>query len=461
MKLDKFKAKNSNNKYYLIASLSVLGIGGIFLLGRSFAKYQLQQSFPIMQGQVQISSADILITGINVDGTSQDTIPTKSEGKNFKNAVCTNGAIGIWDKDNWAFTATNYTQTKTECTLNFTQEEVKDPSTESMNDILEKQKENELPNGKLIEDKNGDDTNFRYVGSDPNNYVYFNCDDLSKQENGSCEKWRIIGLLSVENANGEKQQLLKIIRDSIGEYSWDSSADTVNYGDGVNEWSQADLQKVLNDNYFYQKAGGTCYTDSNNTTGQCPQWTSVGIKANSRSLIENVRWKTGTLSLAASQNSITPKEIYTFERSEYNGKQCTFGIENGCDDTVERTTEFIGHVGLMYPSDYGYATSGGSDDQRTQCLTTSPFEWNSDINYGRNCYTNDWLFNNTKSSLTLTPVPLIYASSVYAISEYGYIGIIEASYSNKVMVRPVVYLKSNVKISKGEGTLTNPYTLTY
>ena len=31
-----------------------------------------------------------------------------------------------------------------------------------------------------------------------------------------------------------------------------------------------------------------------------------------------------------------------------------------CNDTVERTISWLGKIGLVYPPDYGYATSGGS-----------------------------------------------------------------------------------------------------
>ena len=35
-------------------------------------------------------------------------------------------------------------------------------------------------------------TEYRYIGDNPNNYVYFNCDDLTNQSASICEVWRII-----------------------------------------------------------------------------------------------------------------------------------------------------------------------------------------------------------------------------------------------------------------------------
>lgn len=57
--------------------------------------------------------------------------------------------------------------------------------------------------------------NYRYYGANPNNYVYFNCDDYSNQSSSTCEVWRIIGVFN----NGILTHQIKIIRnESIGTY---------------------------------------------------------------------------------------------------------------------------------------------------------------------------------------------------------------------------------------------------
>ena len=40
-------------------------------------------------------------------------------------------------------------------------------------------------------------TETRYIGDDPNNYVYFNCDDMDNQSASTCEVWRILGVFDV------------------------------------------------------------------------------------------------------------------------------------------------------------------------------------------------------------------------------------------------------------------------
>ncbi|HCY43887.1 MAG TPA: hypothetical protein DHU33_00440, partial [Firmicutes bacterium] len=62
------------------------------------------------------------------------------------------------------------------------------------------------------------DNNIRYIGANPNNYVYFNCSDYSNQSDSTCEKWRIIGVFkNMTKEDGSKEDLVKIIRDdSLG-----------------------------------------------------------------------------------------------------------------------------------------------------------------------------------------------------------------------------------------------------
>ena len=44
-------------------------------------------------------------------------------------------------------------------------------------------------------------TDYRYIGNDHYNYVYFNCDSLDNQNAETCEVWRIIGVFDVDDGN--------------------------------------------------------------------------------------------------------------------------------------------------------------------------------------------------------------------------------------------------------------------
>ena len=253
------------------------------------------------------------------------------------------------------------------------------------------------------------DNNLRYIGGDPVNYVYFNCSDYSNPSSSTCELWRIIGVFD-ENTHGVSgQNLVKLIRnESLGTLEWDS--------DDVNNWSTSSLQDTLNGDYL-------------NRTGD---YNSTGITAATRDMIETVTWKLGGLS----GTNNTAASYYTAERGTtvYSG----------------RPTTWPGKIALMYPSDYGYATSGGSTGRDT-CLSYNLYSWRDYYD----CYNNDWLYN-VSDQWTLTP----YSSNSNGVFSVGSTGsVYDYGAFRSYGVRPSVYLTSEVRISGGDGTANNAYTL--
>ena len=297
--------------------------------------------------------------------------------------------------------------------------------------------------------------NTRYIGTNPNNYVSIDGDI-----------WRIIGTMkSVDDGTGNKEDRVKLIRsESIGVYSWDTSDPSINYGYGVNEWSQADLMKLLNPGYESESVGGSlywnnqsgkCYYKDDNSTTSC-NFTSTGIKDKLKTLIGNALWHTGSNERNFASGGLT-KHLYTYERSNNAGKICAgTAYKSGklCNDTVERTTTWTGKVGLMYPSDYGYATSGSSTTDRSACLNKDLYNWDDDN--VSDCYNNDWLFNSGYQ-WTLSPFASSYNAN-YVFSVYS-LGSVHNNISYNCSVRPVVYLKSNVLISSGTGSQDDPFVL--
>ena len=321
-------------------------------------------------------------------------------------------------------------------------------------------------------DTNGtSDNNLRYIGVDPNNYIYFNCSttDPNEMNDTTCEKWRIIGLMNnIETSSGQTQSLLKIRRaESLGNYSWDTSASSINSGYGVNQWGSsgtyegADLMRELNTDYLDNVSVGTdgkWYDGSSNKkTTTMP---TSALNQNAQNMIETVVWKLGSPSSnngtydSSYTNKIIPSTSYTRERAATNGKTCSSG--NNCNDSVNRTTTWTGKVGLIYPSDYGYATSGGTTSSRTTCLSTSMYSWNgSGVS---DCKNNNWLFT---SSYQWTLSPRADTSSAYGAFYIGDNGMLY-NYNGADGARnvfPVVFLKSSISITEGNGTSTNPYKI--
>ncbi len=317
------------------------------------------------------------------------------------------------------------------------------------------------------------DKNLRYIGATPYNYVYFNCEEGKAASKDTCETWRIIGVMnnvtevSEDGQNrGTKGTHIKIIRDRFDTLlSWDSSSSGVNKGYGVNEWSQAAIEKVLNDEYLNRRTGSNlCYRGYGYRRETCPDWANIGLREYSRNMIANIKWNTGTFSEEWEYDFYNNDEIfntkvaYEAERSNHNGKEwCkSTTVKEECNDEVDRTTIWTGKVGLMYPSDYGYAVGG---DARQACLGKSMDKYNSD-----NCNENDWLYIFNISQWTMTP--LSYSTRGNYVSNITLDGRVEGYYAiSTYAIRPTLYLKSNVKIANRDysdyGSSTHPYELEY
>ena len=228
-------------------------------------------------------------------------------------------------------------------------------------------------------------TDYRYIGSDPYNYVTFNN-----------ELWRIIGVFTVEDASGNKEQRIKIIRnESIGSKAWNSN--------NVNEWPTASLQTYLNGDYYNS------------------------LSEEAKVMIGDAKYYLGgSISIGGAVSQ------YTFERGTtvYRG----------------RCTNWIGKIGLMYPSDYAYTYAGGVDNKcytdTIDCCTSTP--------------SSGWLYNNAHQWL-ISPNSG-HSDSAFLVHSTGYV----RSYDDVSYVdgaRPSTYLLSSIQIDKGTGTETNPYTL--
>ena len=280
-------------------------------------------------------------------------------------------------------------------------------------------------------------TDYRYIGADPNNYVRFN-DEL----------WRIIGVFDTDDGTGKVEKRLKIIRnESIGNYSWDNKDTTTGAETayGKNEWTDARLNYLLNPGHesetnggslYWNRKSGTCYKGQNNSTTSC-DFTSTGLTDTAKSMIGDAKWYLGG---SSTYNDVTPPMFYTRERGTtvYSG----------------HSTSWIGKVGLMYPSDYGYATSGGSSTNRNSCLAKELYNWDSS-GYS-DCKNNDWMYNGNIWQWTMSP-RADSSFNVFYVYGAGYVSINFAG--NTYAGRPVVYLKSTIKVISGSGTTSSPYIL--
>ena len=337
-----------------------------------------------------------------IEGEYQTAIPGKDDGYVVDKIVCDNGATGTWNNEEWGIDIRNATQ-KVKCSIYFIK-------TVKLTDKITTLAATDSTNFATDDP----DNNIRYIGKDPNNYVYYNCSDYSNQSDSTCEKWRIIGLFkNMTKEDGAKENLIKIIRnDYLEEVAWDSTR--------IPEWSVASLQTTLNGDYY----NGTYNTGAfkNDLT---------------RNAVESVVWNLGG---SNTYNDVTVSMFYERER--------------GTTVTAGNSTTWTGKIGLMYPSDYGYATAGGTTTDRALCITTDMMIWDeSEVN---DCKDNDYLFKPFQ--WTLTHVATSKGSHlVFYVDNAG--GVFLKDARNAMGVYPSLYLKSSVSITSGAGSSSSPYQL--
>ena len=249
---------------------------------------------------------------------------------------------------------------------------------------------------------NEDITEYRYRGASPKNYVTFNN-----------EVWRILGIFPTDDGTGKIENRIKLIKDqSIGNKYWDTG--------NSNNWARpATLNTELNTTYL-----NSLTSEAQNMIGNTKYY--LGGK--------NVTYNNGYAD--------TPLQFYSYERKIQNTTSNEF--YNGTNPN-----SFIGKLGLMYVSDYGYASSN--------CENKKLYDSNSSSNDIRACNGTNWLYN-IKVNEWLLPQFASNSDIAFFVNSDGF-----ANGSNvafyQFAVRPVLYLISSAQITGGNGTSSSPYTL--
>ena len=427
MKLEKYKQRNPKKIGIAVFTITcVLLIAFVFIYS-SFASFQTNETRSFINGNV-VDPGDLYFA-FYVDGVISSTMPGKGEGYTLDNekTTCTNGASVLFDTSDWSIKVLNLTIAKTSCNLFFKKGTFCDtnPNTGACQ-ILAQGETEELKFDNTV------DNNLRYIGANPNNYVTFNN-----------ELWRIIGVFNnIDNGSGTKETRIKLIRDeSIGKYSWDNKPSGTGSSDseyGSNDWTDSALQEVLNNGPYWNRTSGNCPSGKNGATTSC-DFSTNGLTEEAKRMISDAVWNLGGTADSTSSSNGLASHWYNYERGTtvYSG----------------RPTEWTGKIGLMYPSDYGYATSGGSTTNREACLNKELYNWD-DLS---ECPNNDWLYKSGTYQWTLTPRASYSSIAFYVFSRGSLINTYFTYYP--LGVSPALYLNANVKIVDGEGSESNPYVL--
>ena len=241
---------------------------------------------------------------------------------------------------------------------------------------------------------------YRYEGSDPNNYIQM------EKTDGTKETWRIIGLFP-DGENGE--DIIRVRKVGYESKPYDSSY--------TNHWPNSTLYTTLSSTYTL---------------------------ANYKNTVNYKMYLGG----ASDISSYTSQDLYDMERM-LNSKG-TAGKTS--QESYSSTTTFIGSVGLMYPSDYGYGVLT-SDCSRT--IKSSSY------NGTAACYKNNWLYQGSSTFQWLISPNSSNVNFTFYVETIGYVlnftynGIYVANFG---LFSPVMALKSDVTVT-GSGTNSDPYVM--
>ena len=262
------------------------------------------------------------------------------------------------------------------------------------------------------------DNSYRFSGANPNNYVCFGSTVATCP---SDNLYRIIGVF------GNQVKLIKYDYASISVlgshydgitipnaeyykgdlsyipcYYWSGSSSNDNNTD-VNTWSESQLNTVnLNTNYL-NNIGST--------------WSSK---------IATTRWKVGGNTYDNLYRDATVQTSYQYE------------IKSPAESTT-----YNAKIGLMYLSDYGYATS--------------PENWNEYMMHLNYVINNNWMYMGV-DEWTITRRSGTPSGFAFYITQDGSVDFFGVKY-RKTGIRPTFYLNSDVELESGTGSASDPYRL--
>ena len=302
-----------------------------------------------------------------------------------------------------------------------------------------KNEENNIEEVKDLWDSTLEEDGYRYVGTNPNNYVCFGTTNANECTSDTDKyMYRIIGIFEDE----EGTQHLKLIKkEALNQtYAWHSDYRT------DTDWEESDLYKGINGSYFLNNTAYS-YMQNNTWLNKIETWKyTLANTKTYENFGPNYR-----------NNIIENIYLHEMNRSSKSTKTCInynndTGIENETLCTIGEWKIFDAKISLMYVNDYllslgnnilGYKTS----DYR-EILKTG---WMYIVNNDNGTLSNDeWSISRDGAFTngTYCAWRIVNNGGVYANGQ-----------SDKFSSRPVFYLTENIKITSGKGSITEPFII--
>ena len=437
---------------------------------------------------------DVIFASATLNGTALETFPKESDPYIPKTVTCTNGSVGQWNTEKQKIELTTV-NLPTSCvvdftegytvTLNATNGTVTAPtskvigrtgtatftvtpnegymyesdtcggtlsgSTYTISNITSGRtcsiifkSDNPFPSGTLAykiyeksktnEDGVYNENGYRYEGANPNNYIYM-------VKNGSNELWRIVGLFP-DGVNGEN--VIRVRKVGYEKYAYDEGGHTTAYFNNTTKTNNKLLaynDAISNKNYIsaIPEACSSCVNHWPKTT----LYTTLSSTYTLANYKNTVNYKM-YLGSASETSSYKSQDLYDMERMLNN--KGTAGKTSST--SYNSTTIFTGSVGLMYPSDYGYAVLS-SDCART----IEPYNYNGTAA----CHNNNWLYQGSSDFQWLISPNSLFGNSAFSVNATGPLLDIW-SVADSGSFSPVMALKADIVVT-GSGTISDPYVM--
>ena len=275
-------------------------------------------------------------------------------------------------------------------------------------------------------------TDYRYYGPSPNNYI---CLDMEGQS--TCPDkhlYRIIGSIYEELEGTNRIKVIKatpLTDGTTSKFSWDYASSGIwatptngNYSNSLTNGSQ--LMKLLNSGLWWNGTSGSYY--NNNDTAITINFTNYKLSDKAKSYITSSRYYL----VGIDADGFMTQKMYLTERESfmYDGDSPSY---------------WDGMVGLIYPSDYGYAAGNN-------CFLNINLD-----RYNLKCKDINWLYNSQDEqwfiSSNSVDIGYAYCTDIYGIKCYMCLKNMDLT------VFPTFYLTSTTSIIDGDGSLNNPYIL--
>ena len=390
--------------------MGVLLILGAITLYRTYALYEEKKEFNVLKGKVPSFINGDVNLAMTLDGNSITEVP--SRGAYDVNVVCDDKQVkAYWDYEKWGVLITNISRVRVGCVIEF-------KTGNYLNDLIMALSDTSNEVEKISHEATEQTPaliDYRYTGKNPNNYVYFGCNDVCTED----DLYRIIGVIPTQSSDtGSYENRVKLIKmtnyegpTALTGATSTSSGKSYFWNDNEeNNWENSTLKDILNKEY----------------------WQSLGEYQN---YIGQSKWYLGA-------PDYSKKNIYSGSNFYQEERSTTSSISKG-------NISYINNIGLIYPSDYAYSLKNVTNESLYEEI--------------ENYKTNAWLhiLGEEYSEWTITPEHsrTEHISAWFNSGNSGILATHTLFRGEGMGVRPTFYLKKEVLYESGEGTRENPYRI--